>query len=89
MTTTVRDNPEQRRYENHGGQAPTGFSAHRITGRKNAFPHTRPLPEFSGRGPARQPVALTAREPRSGRRSAPHHRSGSTCGNSGTARWQR
>jgi hypothetical protein len=57
MTTTVRDNPERCRSEVHDGQALAGFSDHRSTGRKNAFAHTETLPDFSGRGPARQPVA--------------------------------
>ncbi|PWI08594.1 hypothetical protein DIZ27_22145 [Streptomyces sp. NWU339] len=64
MTTTVRDNPEQRRYEIHDGQTPAGFSAHRTTGRKNAFPPTEPLPEFSGCGPVRQPVAAEPEDAR-------------------------
>ncbi|WP_112470370.1 GNAT family N-acetyltransferase [Streptomyces triticisoli] len=68
MTTTVRDSPEQRRYEIHEGRAPAGFSDYGITGRKNASTHTstyaETLPDFSGRGPARQPVVAGTEDAR-------------------------
>ncbi len=110
MTTTVRDNPEQRRYEIHDGQAPAGFPAHRITGRKTTArdPEAYGGPRTRGRAaplrPPRDgddvtttrrrsnhspPGAPAARDPCSGRRPAPHHRSGGTYGDSETARWQR
>ncbi|MGW7355305.1 GNAT family N-acetyltransferase [Streptomyces sp. NPDC054802] len=56
MTTTVRDNAEQRRYEIHDGEALAGFSDYELTGRSIAFTHTETLPEFSGRAMARHLV---------------------------------
>jgi len=43
MSTTVRDNPEQSRYEIHDGETLAGFPECRITGRKTAFTPTQVL----------------------------------------------
>jgi len=57
MSTAVRDNPAENRYEIHDGDRLAGFSVYKLTGRKIAFTHTETLPEFRGRGLAGQLVA--------------------------------
>ena len=56
MTTTVRDNPEQSRYEIHDGDQLAGFTDYKLTHGRIAFIHTEVFPDFSGRGLARQLV---------------------------------
>ncbi|MCC3655364.1 N-acetyltransferase [Streptomyces sp. S07_1.15] len=57
MSTAVRDNPAENRYEIHEAERLAGFSAYRLTGRRIAFTHTETLPEFRGRGLAGRLVA--------------------------------
>ena len=53
---TVRDKPDQHRYEIYDGEELAGFSEYKITGQRIAFTHTQTDPAFSGRGLARQLV---------------------------------
>ncbi|MFE9171184.1 hypothetical protein ACFYNZ_16960 [Streptomyces kebangsaanensis] len=48
MSTTVRDNPEQNRYEIHDGETPEGFPECGTTVRKTAFTPTRALTPARG-----------------------------------------
>lgn len=57
MSTAVRDNPAESRYEIHDDGRLAGFSAYRLTGHRIAFTHTETLPEFRSRGLAGQLVA--------------------------------
>jgi predicted GNAT family acetyltransferase len=56
MTTTVRDNPTEHRYEIHDGEQLAGFTDYKLTGDRIAFIHTEVGEAFSGRGLARQLV---------------------------------
>ncbi|WP_327315677.1 GNAT family N-acetyltransferase [Streptomyces sp. NBC_01235] len=56
MTTSTRDNPAENRYEIHDDGRLAGFSAYKLTEGRVAFTHTETLPEFAGRGMARQLV---------------------------------
>ena len=56
MTTTVRDNPSQNRYEIHLDDQLAGFSEYKLNPGRIAFTHTQVDPAFSGRGLARQLV---------------------------------
>lgn len=57
MTTIVRDNPEQHRYEIHVDDQLAGFGDYRLTPGRIAFTHTEIADGFSGRGLARKLVA--------------------------------
>ena len=57
MTITVRDNPEQSRYEVHVDDRLAGFSDYKLTPGRIAFTHTEIGDAFSGRGLARRLVA--------------------------------
>ncbi|MFJ2952787.1 GNAT family N-acetyltransferase [Streptomyces sp. NPDC087226] len=57
MTASTSDNPAENRYEIHDDDRLAGFSEYRINGRRIAFTHTETLPDFAGRGLARQLVA--------------------------------
>ena len=52
MSATVRDNPEQSRYEIHDGDTLAGFSQYKLTGDRIAFVHTETDAAFAGRGMA-------------------------------------
>ena len=56
MTTSVRDNPAERRYEIFDGDQLAGFSEYKLTRTKIAFTHTQIDPGFSGRGVAKRLV---------------------------------
>jgi predicted GNAT family acetyltransferase len=56
MTTTVRDNPSENRYEVYDGEQLAGFSTYRLADERIAFLHTEVDPAFEGRGLARQLV---------------------------------
>src|SRR5215213_4170281 len=56
MTTTVRDDPAESRYEIYDGEQLAGFADYRLTGGQIAFTHTEVDPEFGGRGLAKQLV---------------------------------
>jgi predicted GNAT family acetyltransferase len=57
VTITVRDDPEQSRYEILVDDRPAGFSAYKLTPGRIAFTHTEIGDAFSGRGLARRLVA--------------------------------
>ena len=57
MTTTVRDNPDQHRYEVYADDQLAGFSEYRLGKGEIAFTHTEIAEEFGGRGLARKLVA--------------------------------
>lgn len=57
MTTEVRDNPEQSRYEVRVDHQMAGFAAYKLRGRTIAFTHTEVGDAFAGRGLARRLVA--------------------------------
>ncbi len=50
MTTTVTDNPTDRRYEIHDDGELAGVIMYRVTGDVVAFLHTETLEGFEGRG---------------------------------------
>ena len=56
MTTSVRDNPAENRYEIFDDNLLAGFSEYKLTARKIAFTHTQTDPAFGGRGMAKQLV---------------------------------
>jgi uncharacterized protein len=56
MTTSVRDDPAESRYEIHVDERLAGFVAYRLTARDIALTHTEVAPELEGRGLARQLV---------------------------------
>jgi uncharacterized protein len=56
VTTSVRDNPAENRYEIYDGDQLAGFSEYKLTASKIAFTHTRTDPAFGGRGMAKQLV---------------------------------
>jgi predicted GNAT family acetyltransferase len=56
VTTSVRDNPAENRYEIYDGDQLAGFSEYKPTGRKIVFTHTQTDPAFGGRGMAKQLV---------------------------------
>lgn len=47
---TVRDNPDQNRYEARIGGVLAGFSAYRLAGDEITFVHTEVDPKFEGKG---------------------------------------
>ncbi|HEX6247464.1 MAG TPA: GNAT family N-acetyltransferase [Nocardioidaceae bacterium] len=57
MTTTVRDNPEQSRYEIQVDDELAGFGEYKLSRGRIAFTHTEIRDGFSGRGLARKLVA--------------------------------
>lgn len=57
MNVTVRDNPEESRYEIRDGEALAGFTEYKLNPGQIAFVHTETDPAFSGRGLAKQLVA--------------------------------
>lgn len=57
MDVTVRDNPDESRYEIHLGDRLAGFSDYRLRSDRIAFTHTEVADELSGRGLARKLVA--------------------------------
>ncbi len=57
MSTVVRDNPSESRYEIYDGDELAGFSTYRMSNRKIAFTHTEVAPAFAGRGLAKRLVA--------------------------------
>ncbi len=57
LTTIVRDNREQNRYEIHVDDRLAGFSEYKLRRDRIAFTHTEVDDEFSGRGLARKLVA--------------------------------
>jgi predicted GNAT family acetyltransferase len=57
MTATVRDNPDQHRYEIQVDGRLAGFTEYRLRDGRISFTHTEVGPEFSGRGLARKLVA--------------------------------
>jgi len=56
MSTTVRDNPADSRYEVYDEEQLAGFAVYELTGEQIAFTHTEVAPAFGGRGLARQLV---------------------------------
>lgn len=64
MTTTVRDNPAQQRYEILDGDTVAGFLAYRMTGDRIELSHTEVDPAFQGRGLARRLVSEVLAEAR-------------------------
>ncbi|HEY0696997.1 MAG TPA: GNAT family N-acetyltransferase [Micromonospora sp.] len=56
MSTTVRDNPAESRYEILDGEQVVGFATYRLTGGRIAFLHTEVDPAHAGRGLAGQLV---------------------------------
>ncbi len=58
MTTTVRDNPQEQRYEVYVNEQLAGFTAYRLGPGKIAFTHTEIDDAFTGRGLARALVAV-------------------------------
>jgi uncharacterized protein len=57
MSTTVRDNPAQSRYEIHDGDTLAGFADYKLQPGQIAFTHTETEPGFAGRGLAKRLVA--------------------------------
>lgn len=57
MTTTVRDNPEQSRYELLVDENVAGFAAYRLTEERVTFTHTEVSEDYAGQGLAKQLVA--------------------------------
>lgn len=57
MTTIVRDNAEQGRYEVWVDDERAGFTDYRLSGERIAFTHTEVADAFGGRGLARKLVA--------------------------------
>ena len=53
MTTTVRDNPEARRFEISVDWRLAGFAQYRLAGDRITFTHTEVDDEFEGQGLAR------------------------------------
>jgi len=56
MSTTVRDNPTESRYEVYDDEQLAGFTVYKLTERQIAFTHTEVAPAFGGRGLAKQLV---------------------------------
>jgi uncharacterized protein len=56
MTTTVRDNPAESRYEVYDDDQMAGLAVYKVTGQQIAFTHTEVAPAFGGRGLAKQLV---------------------------------
>jgi predicted GNAT family acetyltransferase len=56
VTTSVRDNPAEHRYEIYDGDQLAGFSEYKLTAKKIAFTHTQIDPAYGGRGLAKQLV---------------------------------
>ena len=56
MTTTVRDNPSESRYEVYEGDQLAGFAVYERNDHQIAFTHTEVAPAFGGRGLAKQLV---------------------------------
>jgi predicted GNAT family acetyltransferase len=56
MSTTIRDNPAENRYEVFEDEQLAGFAVYQLTGQQIAFTHTEVGPAFGGRGLARQLV---------------------------------
>lgn len=54
--TSVRDNPDEHRFEIHDDDQLAGFSEYKLTKGRIAFTHTEVDPAFSRRGLARQLV---------------------------------
>ncbi|HLN76550.1 MAG TPA: GNAT family N-acetyltransferase [Nocardioidaceae bacterium] len=57
MSISVRENPDQSRYEIYDGETLAGFSEYKLTGERIAFIHTEVAPAFGGRGLAKRLVA--------------------------------
>ncbi len=57
MSTTVRDNPTESRYEIHADEKLAGFSAYKLGKTQIAFTHTEIDPAYGGRGLGKQLVA--------------------------------
>lgn len=56
MTTTVRDNAAQNRFEIYDGDQLAGFAAYHLNQDRIAFTHTEVDPQFEGRGLAKELV---------------------------------
>ena len=56
MSTTVRDNPAENRYEVYDDEQLAGFAVYNVTDHQIAFTHTEVAPAFGGRGLAKQLV---------------------------------
>ncbi|NLG20886.1 MAG: N-acetyltransferase [Actinomycetales bacterium] len=56
MATTVRDNPEQSRFEIHVDEELAGFAEYALRPGQIAFTHTEVFEAFGGRGLARELV---------------------------------
>jgi predicted GNAT family acetyltransferase len=56
MTTTVRDNPGDSRYDVYSDDELAGFTTYELTGNQIAFNHTETFPAFAGKGLAKQLV---------------------------------
>lgn len=56
MSTTVRDHPEECRYEVYDGRRLAGFAAYRLSEGRISFEHTEVDPELKGKGLAKQLV---------------------------------
>lgn len=54
MTTTVRDHPEESRYEVYDEKRLAGFAAYRLSEGRITFDHTEVDPELKGKGLAKQ-----------------------------------
>lgn len=50
MSTEIRDNPEQERYELWVDGSPVGFAQYRVHGDRITIPHTEVDPAYRGRG---------------------------------------
>lgn len=57
MTTTVRDNPTDSRYDVYSDAELAGFTTYELIGAQIAFNHTETFPAFAGKGLAKQLVA--------------------------------
>lgn len=64
MTTTVRDNPQEQRYEVYVNEQLAGFTAYRLGPGKIAFTHTEIDDAFTGQGLAGRLVAHELRDAR-------------------------
>jgi predicted GNAT family acetyltransferase len=56
MTSTVRNNPAESRYEVYDDEQLAGFAVYELDGQQIALTHTEVAPPFGGRGLARHLV---------------------------------
>ena len=62
MSTTVRDNPEENRFEILVDDTVAGFAEYRLSPDRIAFTHTEVGPDYSGRGLAGELVSTALDE---------------------------